>query len=1184
MMPTATDSPSPDAGLTVRLLVREPFYMDRDGRPRSGRPLALLAYLLLSRTPPSRDELLELLWDPRPGQDVHNRLRTLLHQVRKEVGRGIIQMEGRDLRIDPEHVRCDAAEFLARLDSGDIDAAMELYEAPLLMRGCPADAPVFEDWAASRRAEIDVAYRHALLREADSAAAVDPERYSRLADALLLLDPTDPLAAEHGLCAALSLDDAAAIGQAARRFRTAHEVAGIPFSRRGAELLALTDARERTRTVSAAVAFDPPFAGRATELGVARSILARTRLERRGGLIGVAGQSGVGKTRFLRETERLARVDGMRVLRGRAYEVDSRTPYAVLVDALRPLFEEIPMRLVPPGTLETLGAIMPEFRPTGAESREWRTTVESVQIHAAVVSLLENVALDSPLVLLIDDVHWADEQSRACLHRVALRTTECPLVLAMAFRDAHERLVAPLFAAAPVDMCRLQPLTPAEVDELLGGLASFPGPVQRERLVRTMLASSGGSPLQLIQHLSHLHEAGLVTVGDGVWQLHGQLLESEPGAPAEPVVALITRRLEALSESEQKVLAACAVLERYAPPREIAAVAGLKNARIADQLDVLARQRLVQAEGPLVSVAHGEIGNAALRMIHGHRRQEMFEEALRHAENNGILARPGISNLARLRLACGAGDRQRARLALLELLSDVVHSHGERLPAVAEAVLLSARDWCPSPDFFAQVYRDGQRATDEPDRIDLDIRGIRRRRSAKRAILRADRLIPVGALALAGTLLVLNPVTRSINDRRHFGGGGLIVLQDSTGAPHAVRFIGGGAEDTVPVRHGVPILSSPLDAPLLSPDGSHRLVRCVPDGGGPPDVCIETVDGDDRFPLSPSPGNDSPLGWSPDGRFALISSDRGSDSAYSYDLFTVDAATGSAHRISDDPYQTDHGMWSPDGTRIAYRSNGPDGGAVVVADIAGRKIATFEMMGSVGSPNWSPDGKQIAFGTVALDGRSQIYIAETAPAGLSIRPVRDSDRLLSPLWSPDGRFIAASLFETSRLAVQTRILLVADSSDVVVATFRGGTLAWIPEHRSPYLDRIVAPERVTALAGEPIRLVIAALASDQTPIDVPQLDLVPADRAITASLGGDTLVAMAPGRTSVEVTAGGWRSARVDVVVSARDSARPVFAEDWASGIDTARWKPYGSPPATVVATPLARRCAATEIRGIRAA
>ena len=104
----------------------------------------------------------------------------------------------------------------------------------------------------------------------------------------------------------------------------------------------------------------------------------------------------------------------------------------------------------------------------------------------------------------------------------------------MAFRDAHERLVAPLFAAAPVDMCRLQPLTPSEVEGLLEGLASFPDPVQRDRLVRTILASSGGSPLQLIQHLSHLHEVGLITVQDAAWQLHGPLLEGEPGASPSP--------------------------------------------------------------------------------------------------------------------------------------------------------------------------------------------------------------------------------------------------------------------------------------------------------------------------------------------------------------------------------------------------------------------------------------------------------------------------------------------------------------------------------------------------------------------------------------------------------------------------------------------------------------------------
>ena len=298
-------------------------------------------------------------------------------------------------------------------------------------------------------------------------------------------------------------------------------------------------------------------------------------------------------------------------------------------------------------------------------------------------------------------------------------------------------------------------------------------------------------------------------------------------------------------------------------------------------------------------------------------------------------------------------------------------------------------------------------STEDPGRIEPEIRSIRRRQSAKRAIFRADRLIPVGALALAGTLLVMKPGLRPIGDRQRFGGGGVLVLRDSTGSSHAVRFRGNGPEDTARVRRGVPALSSPLEAPLLSPDGRRRLARCVPDGGGPPDVCVEAVDGRDRLPLSPSPGDDNPIGWSPDGRFALISSDRGSGGTYSYDLFAVDVTTGSVRRISDDPYQTDLGMWSPDGTRIAYRRNGPDSGAIVIADVLGRIMAAYEMPGAVGGPVWSPNGKRVAFAIVQPDGNSRIYVAEAPPDRESVRLVRNTDRMLSPFWSPDGRYIAA---------------------------------------------------------------------------------------------------------------------------------------------------------------------------------
>ena len=1161
-MPTASDN----AGLTVRLLVREPRYLDRDGRARSGRPLALLAYLLLGHKAPSRDELMELLWAPKPGQDLHPRLRTLLHQVRKDVGPDAIRIEGRDVLIKQSAVRCDAVEFLAHLDGGRLNAAMGLWEAPLLMGGGPADAPVFEDWATAMRAEIGRTYRKALLHEAESAGTVDPARYTLIADALVRLAPEDPAANEHVLRAALAKGDSAAISEALRQLRVVLGATGGAIPGRTAELLAVAEAASRPVSVSSSVAFDPPYTGRVAELDRSRSLISHTHQAGRGGLIGVAGQSGVGKTRFLAEIERLAHIEGMRVLRGRAYEVDSRTPYAVLVDALRPLFNEIPMRLVPAGTLETISSIMPELLPAAGHG-DPHPPAEPVQIHAAVASLLERVALDRPLVLLVDDVHWADEQSRACLHRIALRAAGTPIVLAMAFRDAHERLVAPLFAAANVEMCRLQPLSPTEVDELLAGIAAFPDAAQRELLVRTMLASSGGSRLQLIQHLSHLHEVGLLTVSDQMWQLQGPLLNTAPGTAAEPVVALITRRLEALSDTERKVLAACAVLERYAAPREIAAVAGLQDQRIADQLDVLLRQRLVAAEGPMIGVAHAEIGNAALRMIHEHRRQEMFEEALRNAESNVPLPRAGVSSLARLRLACGAGDRQRAHLALLEVLGDAIRSHPDQLSAVADTVLLSAREWCPSPDFFAQLHKESSRATAEPGRIGHHVRSIRRRLSAQGAFLRADRLVPAGALALAAVLFLSRPGGTDGSGTRPFGGSGLLVLSDSSGAVHAVRFNGPSPTDTTTQSTSNIHFSTLLEAQWRSPDGRLRLLRCYPDGGGPPDVCVENISDGTRVTIASSPGDDNPVAWSPDGKRILIASDRGVHGSYNYDLFAVDVDNRDVLRISDDPYQTDHAMWSPDGTRIAYRWNRTGSGALIIAEASGQTIRTIEIPGEVGDPVWSPDAARIAFCVTEGDGSRRIYLLDPAFSA-NARAVRFTEGLWTPVWSPDGRYIAGGVASTTGPVKETRFVLVGDSTDQLVGSVSGLVAAWLPAQPPAYVDRLVAPEMLRIMSAERVRVPVTAIGRDGRPFSLFQLELTADDPSILATIGGDTVAALTPGHTMLEISAGGWRSARIPVNVLPADPPQLVFDEDWSAGIDTTRWKHFGSPAATILDTP----------------
>jgi len=1162
-MPTARSDVPFDASLTVRLLVRDPHFIDRAGRPWAGRRLALLAALLFTRQPLTRDELLDLLWsgDP-PGADKHHRLRELIHRLRNAIPADVIRIEGPHIEIDRTRIRCDAIDFRACLDAGKLDAAIDLYEEDFFARGTPKDAPGFEDWSGAIRTELRSAFRAALIAELETNERAAPERYLKIAECLRRLDPDDPVGAEHVLRAALATNDLAGISAAARDLTTALSDGGVPPTADVRRLIALAESKRREPPIGDTPTFDPPFTGRADETGRIRVLLDRARRGSSGGVVGVAGQSGVGKTRLLGEIERLACIDGMRILRGRAYEVDWRTPYALVVDAIGPLFDEVPPRLVPAGTLETLATILPDLHVPGGEKALSRTEPDLLQIQRALADLLHKVSGDRPIVIIIDDAHWADHQSRACLHRIGLRTATASILLVLAYRDSHERVVAPLFAATSVELCHLQPFTPDEVQRLLESLAGFRDPAHCQRLVRMVVASSGGNPLQLIQHLSYLREQGVVSIRSGCWDLLGPFSD-EAGRMAEPVAALIARRLESLSDSERMILAACAVLEYSASRREIATVCGLPGARIADQLDALVRQRLVQTTSGTVGLAHIEIGNAALRVTPRHRLEEMFEAALTLSTSDAT--RRGTSSLARLRLACGAGHMLHARLALLETLRDAGTRQNEQVGAVADEVLLAARDWSPNPDFFAELHRAARTAVSNPRRIDSEIRSGRRSLRRRETWLRMDRVAAAAILAMLVMVVVLLRFTPGGMDPPNFGGGGLLILRDPAGAPRAVRIDGPGPADTVRAEYRGPQLFG-SERRLLSPDGRYRLVRCFSEGRDDPDACIETIDGTERRVIASGPGEDGGQGWSPDGNFVLVSMVGTNAGAFTKDIFIASLADTTLFNLSRDPSPTSEALWSPVGTHIVLTANVPQADTLIVTDARGQRQFVRASAGRIVAPQWSPDGARLAFSTVAQDnGPSSVWILDIAT--FSERRIEVSPGLLSATWSPDGRYLAATELQPGTAASpSSRLFLVADTFTVPAGVLeRSEIVDWLPDKPAGFLQAVDVPDSLTVLQGELVRLPVNGRSSDGSAATVLGVTLAPVDSLVASSPGADSLFAVAPGETAVDLTAGGWRTARSRLIVLPVVAPALVFHEDWSRGIDTVRWKHYGRPRATVV-------------------
>ena len=241
----------------------------------------------------------------------------------------------------------------------------------------------------------------------------------------------------------------------------------------------------------------PALVGRRAELEAIEEALAALDDQHAGGVVELAGEPGIGKTRLLDELRALAHRRGHLVLSGRAAEFEGELPFGVFVDALDDYLASLdPERLeaLAGRAAPLLAVAFPAFEQLAAGS-EPVLTEERFRTHRAVRTLLSRLAERQPLVLVLDDVHWADAGSAEMLCHLLAHPPVGAVLVVVAFRPAQVtgRLAAVLAASLRLEEARrldLEPLAPAEAQELLGPAVSIP---LRDRLY----LESGGNPFYL---------------------------------------------------------------------------------------------------------------------------------------------------------------------------------------------------------------------------------------------------------------------------------------------------------------------------------------------------------------------------------------------------------------------------------------------------------------------------------------------------------------------------------------------------------------------------------------------------------------------------------------------------------------------------------------------------------------
>ena len=250
----------------------------------------------------------------------------------------------------------------------------------------------------------------------------------------------------------------------------------------------------------------PVFVGRATELdrlcralGDARARRPATRL--------VVGEAGIGKTRLVAEFMIRARASGAHVLVGDCLQLgDTGLPYAPFVGALRPVLRSLPPdeldRLVGPGRAE-LAHLLPDLgppapRPLAGPDASVSAVAAQARLFEIVFALLRRLADECPLVLVLEDLHWADSSTRDLLRFLVRNARDAQFLFVATYRsdEMHRRhpllpLVAELGRLPNVDGIEVPAFGAQEVGELLAGIT---GAAAAPEQVAAVLARSGGNP------------------------------------------------------------------------------------------------------------------------------------------------------------------------------------------------------------------------------------------------------------------------------------------------------------------------------------------------------------------------------------------------------------------------------------------------------------------------------------------------------------------------------------------------------------------------------------------------------------------------------------------------------------------------------------------------------------------
>ncbi|MGH7720719.1 MAG: BTAD domain-containing putative transcriptional regulator, partial [Gemmatimonadaceae bacterium] len=562
------------------------------------KQLSLLAYL--GRRPhgaASRAALAALLWEDREGAKARQSLRQALLELKGALGDTLSLTDDR-VAIADGALAIDATLFEQDVAAGRFADAVTRWRGEFLEGFDDVGGEGFRSWLEaereSLRRQLGTAYGR-LVGAGGEAGSVEhavgwAERWTQ---ALPLDEGAHRRLIELLRRSGRALDALARYRAFTARLRADLDVEPSPaLVRLGVELEREVERAPGRRTPGSVAIFTPDHVGRAAALA---ELLAAWDAACAGHVTSVVieGENGIGKTRLGEELLRhLERQAPAVVLRARAPGAGEQLPFSAIRDLVRGLVDAPGLSGASPAALAELAALSPalaqRFQKVGP------AVGDAAAIGDALAEAVMAVAEERAVVLWCDDMSQLDVSSqRVILHATRQLSGRILYLVGARNEEGSAPALAELHARPGVRRLLLQPLSPSEVDTLLGTMLEV-DPTDRATLVRRLHNAADGNPLHTIELITCLIDDGALELTEqGTWHLSAGARD-QLRLPATLQDA-IGRRLARLGPGTRAYAAAASALGRTFDPAIVAAMADLSSTEAAAPLAELVARKLVRS-------------------------------------------------------------------------------------------------------------------------------------------------------------------------------------------------------------------------------------------------------------------------------------------------------------------------------------------------------------------------------------------------------------------------------------------------------------------------------------------------------------------------------------------------------------------------------------------------------------